>query len=51
MKDRLHIPPTFDRDPHAAKLLKERVTYELSQARGKLKKLVSLLFLSSLILP
>ncbi|KAF8801375.1 hypothetical protein BYT27DRAFT_7245243 [Phlegmacium glaucopus] len=30
MKDRLHIPPTFDRDPHAAKLLKER----------KLKKLI-----------
>ncbi|KAF8812824.1 hypothetical protein BYT27DRAFT_6402719 [Phlegmacium glaucopus] len=40
MKDRLHIPPTFDRDPHATKLLKERVTYELSQARGKLKKLI-----------
>ena len=40
MRDRLHLPPNFNRDPYAAKVLKEEVNHELAQARSKLKKVV-----------
>jgi len=40
MRDRLHPPPNFDRDPHAAKVLEEEVNHELAQARSKLKKAI-----------
>ncbi|KAF8159990.1 hypothetical protein B0H34DRAFT_797177 [Crassisporium funariophilum] len=40
LRDRLHLPKTFERDPHASKLLKEHVNHKLSQARGNLKKII-----------
>ena len=42
MRDRTHLPRNFDTDLYAAKVLKEEVTHELAQARGKLKKTVRL---------
>jgi hypothetical protein len=40
MRDRLHLPPSFNRDPYAMKVLKEEVNHELAQARSKLKKVL-----------